>query len=107
MDSQKHQAFTGVENRLILGNIYKTVEMEKPLIIRIPIIAGHNNTRQNITETAHFITDKLDNKVLQVQLPAYRPLGLEKYASLNRPYPIEKVDVDIKTQKKSWMTLQR
>jgi len=101
MDPQKHQEYTGVDNTLILENIYKTVEMEKPLIIRIPIISGHNNDEQNIRKTAEFIAKKLSNKVLQVQLLPYRPLGLEKYDSLNIQYPMAELkSPDIEAQKK-------
>lgn len=100
MDSKKHLEFTGADNKLILTNIHKTVEMEKPLIIRIPVIPGYNNSERNIAETAMFITDKLNNKVLQVQLLPYRPLGLEKYDSLNRRYPMAKVECDIQVQRK-------
>jgi pyruvate formate lyase activating enzyme len=31
----------------------------------------------------------LDNKIVQYQLLPYRQLGTEKYASLNRAYPLE------------------
>ncbi len=62
--------------------------MKKPLIIRIPIIPGHNNSEENIRATAKFIKERLFNNVLQVQLLPYRPLGLEKYDSLNMQYPM-------------------
>ena len=100
MDPEKHRAYTGADNTLILQNIKKTVEMAKPLIIRIPVIPGHSNDPENIDRIAAFIAQDLDNQVLQVQLLPYRPLGLEKYASLNRPYPLEGLETpDIKAQK--------
>jgi pyruvate formate lyase activating enzyme len=100
MDSQKHREYTGVDNILILGNIIKTVEMKKPLIIRIPVVTGHNNSEDNIKATAEFITKQLSNKVLQVQLLPYRPLGLEKYVSLGVNYPMAELkDPDISAQK--------
>jgi pyruvate formate lyase activating enzyme len=101
MDSDKHREYTGVENARILDNICKTVEMGKALIIRIPVIPGHNDSDENIRETATFISEKLANKVVQVQLLPYRPLGLEKYASLNRSYPLADLQsYDIRKQKK-------
>ncbi|MBI5592638.1 MAG: glycyl-radical enzyme activating protein [Deltaproteobacteria bacterium] len=86
MDPQKHQEYTGMVNDIILENIIKTVEMKKPVIIRIPVVPGHNNSEKNIKETAEFIKEKLKNKVLQVQLLPYRPLGVEKYNSLGVKY---------------------
>ena len=43
MDAQKHKEYTGVGNELILRNIKRTVELKKPLVIRIPVIPNHNN----------------------------------------------------------------
>ena len=101
MDSRKHKEYTGVDNVLILENIRKTVAMQKPLIIRTPVIPGHNNSEQNIRRTAEFISGELANKVLQVQLLPYRPLGLEKYESLHLRYPLAELKApDINEQKK-------
>jgi len=84
MDTKKHRAYTGVGNELILSNIKHTVEIGKKLIIRIPVIPGHNDDDANILATGEFIRDELQNKVLQVQLLPYRKLGTEKYESLNQ-----------------------
>jgi pyruvate formate lyase activating enzyme len=88
MDPDKHREYTGVGNHWIHRNIVKTVEMEKPLILRIPVIPGHNDDEENIKATAEFIVGALNNNVLQVQLLPYRQLGVEKYASLDRDYPM-------------------
>lgn len=101
MNSSLHKEFTGVNNTLILKNIQKTAQVSKPLIIRIPIIPGFNDDRQNIKETAEFIDEVLNKKVLQVQLLPYRPLGLEKYESLGLEYPLKNLtSYDIQEQKK-------
>jgi pyruvate formate lyase activating enzyme len=100
MDPEKHREYTGVDNHLILENIVKTVKLQKPLIIRIPVIPGHNNSEANIKATAEFISGKLFNRVLQVQLLPYRPLGLEKYDSLNMSYPMSDfTSIDMEAQK--------
>jgi pyruvate formate lyase activating enzyme len=96
---EKHREYTGTDNTLILSNIRKTVDMKKPLIIRISVIPGHNDDVENIDETARFIAETLNNAVLQVQLLPYRPLGLEKYDSLNIPYPLVALKPDVKEQK--------
>ena len=88
MDDHLHKTYTGVGNGLIHSNIIKTVEMEKSLIIRIPVVPAHNNSEENIRATAEFIIEKLNNQVLQVQLLPYRQLGVEKNASLNKDYPM-------------------
>ncbi len=88
MDDSRHKACTGIGNGLIHRNIITTVEMGKPLIIRIPVVPDHNNSEENIRATAEFIIGKLDNQARQVQLLPYRQLGVEKYASLNKEYPM-------------------
>jgi pyruvate formate lyase activating enzyme len=88
IDSQTHKRYTGVGNEVILENIKRTVELNKPLIVRIPVVPGYNDDFENILETGRFIRDVLENKVLQVQLLPYRKLGVEKYDSLNLGYPM-------------------
>jgi pyruvate formate lyase activating enzyme len=88
MDDQSHMLYTGVGNKLILENIMLTVEMGKKLLIRIPVIPGHNDDDGNILATGAFIRDVLGNRVVQVQLLPYRKLGTEKYDSLNLSYPL-------------------
>lgn len=88
MDEDCHRQYTGVGNSLILANLIKTVDMGMPVVIRIPVIPGHNNDEDNIRATAGFILNKLHNKVIQVQLLPYRPLGIEKYQSLSMEYPM-------------------
>lgn len=88
MDTEVHRKYTGGDNARILQNIEQTVEAGMPLVIRVPVIPGINNDEENITNTAKFIAEKLHNKVLQVQLLPYRKMGTEKYASLERAYPM-------------------
>ena len=89
MDTRKHKEYTGVGNELILSNIKKTVELNKPLVIRVPVVAGHNNSEENIRATAEFIRNDLGNNIVQLQLLPYRKMGTEKYASLCMPYPMD------------------
>lgn len=89
MDTQKHKEYTGVGNELILSNIKRTVELNKPVVIRIPVIPDHNNSEENIRATAEFIKNDLGNNIMQLQLLPYRKMGTEKYASLCMPYPMD------------------
>ena len=93
MNAGKHREFTGVSNELILQNIKKTASMGMSMVIRIPVVPGHNNDEENIRATARFIADELNNRVKQVQLLPYRPLGEEKYKSLGIEYPMGNFNV--------------
>ena len=88
MDSKKHKEYTGVDNHLILENIILIAEKKMPLIIRIPVVPGYNDSEENIKATAEFIIEKLHNNILQIQLLPYRPLGVDKYDSLGKKYPM-------------------
>jgi len=88
MDPDKHREYTGVGNERILQNIAETAKRKMPLIIRIPVIFGHNDSEKNIRATAEFIAGKLGSSVVQVQLLPYRQLGLEKYETLGLNYPM-------------------
>jgi pyruvate formate lyase activating enzyme len=89
MDPKKHKEYTCVDNVRILKNIESMTENGKQLIIRIPVIPGHNDDRENIEATALFIRDRLGHRVIQVQLLPYRQLGLEKYESLGMNYGMD------------------
>jgi pyruvate formate lyase activating enzyme len=88
MDTEQHRRLTGKSNSRILKNMSSLAEREMPLIIRVPVVPGCNDNVENITETARFIDQHLGNRVLQVQLLRYRPLGIEKYEALSMTYPM-------------------
>lgn len=58
MNSAKHAEGTGVPNELILDNIRWLTSSGWPgrIIIRVPIIAGYNDTAENAQATADFLT---------------------------------------------------
>jgi pyruvate formate lyase activating enzyme len=88
MDDSVHKEYTGASNELILENMKKAARAGVKLVIRIPVIPGINNSEENIIATSKFISEDLGNKVAQVQLLPYRKMGIEKYNSLERPYPM-------------------
>jgi len=88
MDSSAHKHFTGVPNERILENLKKVVESGTRLVIRIPVVPGHNGTEENLRATAKFLVEELGGQVAQIQLLPFRKLGVEKYASLGRSYPM-------------------
>jgi len=89
MDSEKHRHLTGAGNELILRNIKRTIELNKKLVVRTPVVPGYNGDEQNIRAIGAFIRDELQGRIVAYQLLPYRKLGTEKYASLMIPYPME------------------
>lgn len=94
MDGEIHKKFTGVGNELILRNIKKIIEIEIPLIIRMPIIPGFNDNIEYIDQTSEYILNVLHNKPQLIQLLKYRPLGEEKCKTLDLPKLMKGIKIE-------------
>ena len=81
MDGQDHKRLTGVDNEVILENIKRLSQWSKPIIIRIPVIAGFNDTDENIEATGKFAAGL--SSLVRIDLLAYHWGGLIKSQRLN------------------------
>jgi len=86
MDADKHREYTGVSNELILDNLSKLCSQGIPIIIRIPIIPGYNDSEDNMKAIINFLNDK--RNIIDVHLLPYHSLGVKKYVQLERQYPL-------------------
>ncbi len=86
MNADKHKEFTSASNELILENARKIAENARELIIRVPVIPTFNETEDEIREIAEFA--KSLKGVKRLHLLPYHNLGADKYAGLNREYPM-------------------
>jgi len=84
MDSLVHRRLTGVPNEPILENAIRVSELKVPMVVRIPIIPGFNDSEANIRETANFV--KKLRTVNKIELLAYHSYGSPKYKRLGRRY---------------------
>jgi len=89
MDSDKHRLFTGVSNERVLENLIRTVQLEKKLIIRTPVVPGYNGDEKSIRASGSFIKNELGGKIIAWQLLAFHKLGVEKYEALAMEYPMK------------------
>lgn len=91
MDPVKHKEYTGISNELILENVKKIIkELSLPMLIRLPIMPGYNDSIEDMERTAQFIANDLKN-IEKVHLLPYHRLGETKYArmeTLNHAIPI-------------------
>jgi pyruvate formate lyase activating enzyme len=88
MNPVKHRELTGCDNRLILSNAKKLARSGKAVIIRIPLIPGCNDSRQNLTQTVKFIRQELPG-INEVHLLPYEMIGVAKYERLGRVYALD------------------
>lgn len=96
MDTNVHKKHTGRDNYLILENLKKLADLNKEIILRIPVIPSINDGKDNLEKTADFILNEMDGKVRTLQLLSFMRLGEEKYQSLGIPYKMENIVVDRK-----------
>lgn len=81
-DPEKHRAFTGVENGIILENLFMLDTMGKDIVLRCPIIPGYND-REDHYEGIARTADGLRH-VLRVEIEPCHDLGQHKYAAVGR-----------------------
>lgn len=84
IDSEKHAAFTGIDNRRILNNIDALGKERKGIVVRVPTIMGINGDDDNIRETARFVKKYLKDPCMEL-LPYHR-YGEDKHYQLGMPY---------------------
>lgn len=94
MDSETHKKYTGMGNEQILSNIRRISAAGIPLVLRLPIIPGVNDTKEHIIRVGEFLNRELVHPVCQVQFLRFRRLGEEKYKSLGLPYKMEEINPD-------------
>ncbi|AJQ28557.1 glycyl-radical enzyme activating protein [Pelosinus fermentans] len=82
MDEQVHKRLTGVSNRKILENVIRISQNHHDLIIRVPLISGVNDDRNNIEQMCQFLQE--NTRILGVELLPYHPLGSSKMSALDR-----------------------
>ena len=83
MDTVRHGELTGVGNELILDNARRISQSGKPMVIRIPLIPGCNDSEENIKAMAEFVTGM---KVVRVDIVPFHQLGSKKYERLGMTY---------------------
>jgi pyruvate formate lyase activating enzyme len=90
MDDPLHRKMTGQSNEKIMQNLRHIVDRGVPIIIRIPVIPGINDTKENLIGTARFVADR--DGLKSVNLLQYHRFGESKYAMLDRKYELEKLE---------------
>lgn len=82
MDSNKHMEYTGVPNEQILDNILHVYhDLKVPVSIRVPTIPGYNDSDENISAMAQFVSERM-GKDVEVHLLPYHRMGESKNESL-------------------------
>lgn len=82
MDEQIHKRLTGASNRKILDNIIRISQKHNHVIIRVPLIDGINDDKNNIEKMCEFLRENAT--IFGVELLPYHTLGNSKMNALDR-----------------------
>lgn len=90
MDPVKHRYWTGVNNEQILDNVRTLLERGYNVRVRMPLLKGVNDSKEEIDAVIAFFSPYRYQKNFDgVDLLPYHKLGVGKYAQLDRDYEIE------------------
>ena len=96
MDHVEHKNHTGVSNELIHENLKKIDVCGIPIEVRIPIIPGINDAKENILRSTKFLTEI--KNITRVELLPYHNLGKSKYVRLGMEYQLNDLEPTGKEQ---------
>lgn len=90
INSDKHFQLTGVRNEQILDNLKEILRRKYNVQIRMPLLKGVNDCREDIEKTMEFLLPYKDYKNFKgIDLLPYHKMGVNKYNQLGMKYPIE------------------
>ena len=81
-DSEKHKAYTGVDNRLILENLGKLLRTEQAVWVRIPVIPTVNDSVEEMRAIRQFLDSY--GYPDKVELLPYHAMGEHKYEAIGK-----------------------
>jgi pyruvate formate lyase activating enzyme len=87
MNRENHIDYTGVSNDLILDNLRFVSDNRIPVYLRLPLIPGYNDSKNNLLDLCNFA--KTLSSLQEIDLLPLHHLGKARYAALDREYPID------------------
>jgi pyruvate formate lyase activating enzyme len=81
IDDVKHREGTNVSNKSILENARRIAGL-KPMRVRVPLIPGYNDSREEIRALARFVRSELG--FVEIDLHPYNKLGEVKWERLDK-----------------------
>jgi pyruvate formate lyase activating enzyme len=97
IDPARHYLATGVDNALILSNIRRLAQQDTNLLIRVPLIPGFTDDKENMRGIAQFVASL--GREIPVELLNFNPMCREKYESLRKTYQFDPDEREIPQQR--------
>lgn len=84
LNPEKHRAYTGVDNGIILDNFLRLKKTGIELTPRVPLIPGFTATKENLEQVSGFLKE---NNINRCELLPYNTAGLFKWKRLGKEVP--------------------
>ncbi|MCM3765648.1 choline TMA-lyase-activating enzyme [Neobacillus niacini] len=89
MGSERHFELTGVRNERILNNLSELLKRRYNVQIRMPLLKGYNDGKEEIDQVIQFLLPYKDFKNFKgIDLLPYHKFGVNKYSQLGKEYQI-------------------
>jgi glycyl-radical enzyme activating protein len=105
IDDNKHMKNTGVSNKLITENMKYLQRIEKPVILRCPLIPGVNDSDKDLELLASY-ADEI-SCVIHVEIMPYHNYGLSKIACFQNDIEMFYRDNASENDKERWQRILR
>lgn len=102
-DDAMHEKYIGASNQPILKNLELLNRLEKPLILRCPIIPGVNDVPEHF-EAIKALRNKCSN-IQNVELMPYHDIGVSKWENIGYDYTLKETKPPRKEQVEEWNKL--
>jgi pyruvate formate lyase activating enzyme len=86
LDALKHQEYTGVSNIGILDNLRMIINSGKDVMVRIPVIPGKNDDKENLTAVRELLSSLKCENLRKINLLPFHRIGKSKYNRFDLPY---------------------
>ena len=87
LDPERHTRDTGLPNDVIIQNLRRLSALQKPMIVRVPLIPGHTDSAEGLRSVIDLLCGL--RSVERVDLLPVHQYGRDKYAQLGRAYELE------------------
>lgn len=82
LDDEIHMKYAGASNKKILNNLEIVLEGRARVILRIPLVAGFNDTALDQQQLVSFLKGRVNLE--QVDILPYHPFGTQKYKRFHK-----------------------
>lgn len=88
-DDEKHKAWIGVSNQWTIKNLEKVSKEHKNVLIRVPLIPGFNDSKEDAEGFAELFKEKIGGKHTQVEFLIYHEYGKDKWEQCGKIYEMK------------------